>query len=121
MGIMERMQSKVYFPKPIGVYIIGFLSCFIGFFCLFGGILSQFLLRVSVIYLVLGFGILRLKNWARITAVILAASFGVFKLFKIISSINDPHFSLHHGLIQLLILTITIWYLTRPKVKEQFK
>ncbi len=72
-----------------------------------------------VVFLVTAIGLLELKNWARILTMILfpvliyITSFGVCILFDV-----PPILIL---VICGIFFVLIIYYLTRPKVKEQFK
>ncbi len=125
----------------LGITLIGILSILFGLiaiiqiydsFLLEGGFNSGFLLSVVFIllligiFLPLGIGILKKKNWARKTIIIysfLTASwmtllYGPFgqKAFS-----RPPKNSGLSILIIWLVCFIVIFFVTRPKVKEQFK
>jgi len=100
-------------------------------------IMGVHLLITSVIFLAGSIFILQLKNWARLTiiycCVVLLAivvylfivgfpstDFAIQKLYSIIQ--QDPvSYHINSSLFNFLIYVLPVLYLTRPKVKEQFK
>ena len=76
--------------------------------------------------IIIGFGLLKLKEWARKFEIFLVILdyFSkwaiVFILSKNIKIIGWYPYQTKH-IISLLIMIITIYFFTRPKVKEQFQ
>jgi len=120
--------------RSIGLTILGILIIAESIYGLYNIGRGLFLIRlfnlriaVTIIaalsYIICGFGVLRLYSWARITGIIISyyyivATFipvVVFQMFKQIPNILMP------SIIRWIWYCFVIFYLTRPKVKEQFK
>jgi len=75
-------------------------------------------------YVCLGIGILRLKKWSLYLMLIVAIHQLFFTIKRVITLVKDgqmfPHSIILYSLIILYFL-LSAYYLTRPKVKEQFK
>jgi len=82
--------------------------------------IAMIFLVIAVIDLVIGIGLLKLKNWARNITVVLSILICIFDLLKIFKYIYNP-ILLISALLRPVIAIIIIWYLTRPAVREQFK
>ncbi len=126
------MKKKNYLIIALGVYII-----FIAIKGIYQSLLydyPHFLKAINcplmLAYLGVGVFLMKLKNWARITAIICA--FLYFGLFLSALFVLNQKQSLHdiayiqrtfvsELLVHFIINIFTIYYLTRPRVKEQFK
>jgi len=107
MGIGENIASGL----PIGFKILNW--------------------AIMLFYVSVGFFLVKVKNWARITALIFASVFiglfAVYSLYQIHSqpSLFDARYWQRVFNIRLLwvfiIQILTIYYFMRPAVKEQFK
>jgi len=125
--------------RATGVSALGYISCIVGICFLIGVILmlvpsafsarfkeglnifiAMIFLVIAVIDLVIGIGLLKLKNWARNITVVLSILICIFDLLKIFKYIYNP-ILLISALLRPVIAIIIIWYLTRPAVREQFK
>lgn len=79
---------------------------FIGFYCF-----------LMLIYLTLGAGLLRLKNWARFFVIVLA----ILNLLTGVVGYAGPRLILlRQSIISLVIEVVVLIYLFRPEVKEAF-
>ena len=70
----------------------------------------------------LGFGLWKLKEWARIITIVLAGIGGAFQLFGLLGSL--AHFNLFAivwSLFWTAIDALIIWYLLKPEVKAAFQ
>lgn len=83
----------------------------------------------GLIFFICGFGILRLRNWARRLLLIYVS---LNLVFNVIASVFYSGFLIAHkdhglikaiasGLASHLLAILLIYLLTRPKIKEQFK
>lgn len=86
-------------------------------------VLGIFLLFFAVVDLVIGVGLLKLKNWARIVTVIIC----VLALLSTVLSILNPFhvhvfffFFLIRRLVFAAIYAWILWYLFQPHVKQAF-
>jgi hypothetical protein len=81
----------------------------------------MFLLAAAVAALI-GWGVLRLKNWARRAAMVVAA-LGVFLLVPAVSSaeVGFQWGSLAWGGLGVIVRVIVIWYLWQEPVRESFE
>ncbi|HXX71305.1 MAG TPA: hypothetical protein VEI55_03370 [Candidatus Acidoferrum sp.] len=136
--------------RPTGVTVIAVLA-FIGAFCLFfaafgmflggailsslanrpglgmiagmgGAIVGVVFLGVAAVYLVLGIGLWKLQNWARIVTVILVGLGLLFNAFSLLHSVLHLHVILFF--MQAVVTAIDVWvvvYLLTPNVRQAFK
>jgi hypothetical protein len=136
--------------RPTGVTVIAVLA-FIGAFCLFfaafgmflggailsslanrpglgmiagmgGAIVGVVFLGVAAVYLVLGIGLWKLQNWARIVTVILVGLGLLFNAFSLLRSVLHLHVILFF--MQAVVTAIDVWvvvYLLTPNVRQAFK
>lgn len=139
---IQTMEKK----KSVGVTILatcilfsiipGLIAAFIGaisdpghpknvFWVALDVIMRILFISSPVMFLVTGIGLLRLKNWARLTTIFyspvlsyIVVGFAPMHFIKYIpSNIWPIIFSV--GLIMSILFIL--FFLTRPKVKEQFK
>jgi hypothetical protein len=92
--------------------LMGALGAGVGIFFLICGVLD----------VLIGIGLLKLKNWARIVAIVFAAIGACFQIFGLLGSL--AHFNPVSFVISLIILGIQaliIWYLLKPEVKAAFQ
>ncbi|MCX5697405.1 MAG: hypothetical protein NTU54_05515 [Candidatus Omnitrophica bacterium] len=82
-------------------------------------------LPLGIITLIATIGLFRLKRWS-LTGIILVAIWGILdQAFKILGK-NTVHYPLSVGynisvIFGLLLYILTIYFFTRPKVREQFR
>jgi hypothetical protein len=68
-----------------------------------------------------GFGLWKLKGWARIVSIILYAISGAFQLLGILGSLAHFNlFALVWGAFWVAVDAFVIWYLLKPEVKAAF-
>jgi uncharacterized membrane protein (DUF2068 family) len=79
-----------------------------------GGIAAIVILVFAALYIAIGVGLLKLKEWARITAVVLA---GLSLLFGLLGLLHFHPFAL----IRLAIAGWILWYLLQPHVVAIFR
>lgn len=87
-----------------------------------GAIAGIIFLAFGVIDLLVGIGLLKLKNWARIVAIVFSAIGAAFQILGILGSIS--HFNVAamvFPVIFLAIYALIIWYLLKPEVKAAFQ
>jgi hypothetical protein len=86
------------------------------------GALTVFCFIGAAIFLLLGFGLWKLKNWARIITIIFEVIGVLFSLLGLIGIF--AHFSIGSliwTLFWIAIYCLIIWYLLKPDVKAAFK
>lgn len=86
-----------------------------------GAILGVIFIIVAGLYLLVGIGLWKLANWARILQIVLLALGLVFGVFGLL--IGAAQFNLGVTVIRLIIMAIEAWiliYLFRPHVKQAF-
>jgi uncharacterized membrane protein (DUF2068 family) len=87
-----------------------------------GAALGIVFLVIASIDIVMGVGLIKLKEWARMVTIILTgigAAFGIFGLLAIFA-----HFNLVALLFRLFVLALQVWiimYLLKPEVKAAFQ
>jgi hypothetical protein len=87
-----------------------------------GAVAGIIFLAFGVIDLLVGIGLIKLKNWARIVAIVFSAIGAVFQLFGILGSLS--HFNVGamvFPVVFLAIYALIIWYLLKPEVKAAFQ
>lgn len=87
-----------------------------------GAAAGVFFLVCAAVAVLLGWGTLKLKEWARIVTIVLAALGAVGSLFGLLSVMG--HFAavaVFFVLIRLAINGLIIWYLLQPHVKAAFQ
>lgn len=93
-----------------------------GFFAGLGAVAGVFMIIMGAVGALVGFGLWKLKGWARIVAIVLAAISGAFQLLGLLGSL--AHFNLFAvvwSLFWLAIDGLIIWYLLKPEVKAAFQ
>ena len=85
---------------------------------------AVFCLVFAVLYVVIGVGLLKLQNWARVLAIVLTGLSVLAFVSSILSPFAHMHLFFFAFLIRRLILVaIDIWilvYLFKPNVKQAF-
>jgi len=86
-----------------------------------GAILGVFFLAIAALYGVIGFGMLKLQNWARILVIVLSFIGALFNALGILTAMIHFHPALM--LWRLIMIGINVWialYLLKPHVKQAF-
>jgi len=135
--------------RPTGVTVIavlGFIGAFFLFFAAFGmflggailsslanrpglgaiagmggAIVGVVFLGIAAVYLVLGIGLWKLQNWARIVTLILVTLGLIFNALGLLRSVL--HLQIVSFFIQSIVTAVDVWivfYLSRPYVKQAF-
>ena len=138
--------------RPVGVTILAVLNFIGAAFCLLGGIamilgggviatlLSQqgagasgilaglgaaagvFIIIVGGIGALVGFGLWKLKGWARIVSIVLFAISAVMQLLGLLGSLAHFNvFAVVWSLFWVAVDAFVIWYLLKPEVKAAFQ
>ena len=87
-----------------------------------GAAFGVILIICAAVYFLLGWGLLKLKEWARIVTIVFAAIGAVFQLFGLIGTL--AHMNIGGFLFTVAVLAIQaliIWYLLTPEVKAAFQ
>ncbi|HEY7403020.1 MAG TPA: DUF2127 domain-containing protein [Candidatus Angelobacter sp.] len=87
-----------------------------------GAAMGIMFLVFGVIDALVGWGLLKLKNWARIVAIVFAAIGACFQLLGVLGSFS--HFNLGNLIINLAFLALYAWmisYLIKAPVKAAFQ
>ena len=93
-----------------------------GIMAFIGGAMAVFCFIFAVISALLGWGLWKLKNWARIITIIFEVIFILLSLLGLLGIL--AHFniiSLIWTLFWIAIYCLIIWYLLKPDVKAAFK
>lgn len=138
--------------RPVGVTILAILNFIGAACCLLGGIamilgggviatmMSQqgagasgilaglgaaagvFIIIIGGVGALVGFGLWKLKEWARIVSIVLAGISGALQLLGLLGTL--AHFNILAviwGVFWLAIDALIIWYLLKPEVKAAFQ
>jgi hypothetical protein len=92
-----------------------------GLFAMGGAVVGGVFLIIAVLDLILGIGLIKLQNWARIVAIVFTAIGVLFGVFGLVGTL--AHLVLFQLVIQFVILGLYVWilvYLFKPHVKEAF-
>lgn len=118
---MEKQRS-------VGVTLFANLNLVVGIIGLFLTLIGRgkFIMFGSPLLIVTGIGLLNLKEWARkleILITILGYFFRWIVVFVVSKNllISFKYMFQFKQIISLLAVIVTIYFFTRPKVKEQFK
>lgn len=106
-GILGRSSS----PAAAGTSLLALGGAVIGVICLV----------VAALDFALGYGFIKLQNWARILAIVFTGISVVFGLVGLVSILT--HLAMFQMVFQVFILAIEIWilvYLFKPHVKQAF-
>jgi hypothetical protein len=87
-----------------------------------GAAAGVFIIIVGGVSALVGFGLWKLKGWARIVSIILYAISGAFQLLGILGSLAHFNlFALVWGAFWVAVDAFVIWYLLKPEVKAAFQ
>ena len=87
-----------------------------------GAAAGVFIIIIGGVSALVGFGLWKLKGWARIVSIVLYAISGVFQLLGILGSLAHFNaFALIWGAFWVAIDALIIWYLLKPEVKAAFQ
>ncbi len=87
-----------------------------------GAVAGIIIAGLGVIDLLVGIGLIKLKNWARIVAIVFSAIGAAFQALGVLGSLT--HFNAVALLFQVIFLAVyglIIWYLLKPEVKAAFQ
>ncbi len=87
-----------------------------------GAVAGIVILAIGVIDLLVGIGLIKLKNWARIVAIVFSGIGAAVQLLGILTSLS--HFNVGAMVFPVIFLGIyalIIWYLLKPDVKAAFQ
>lgn len=93
-----------------------------GIFAGLGAAAGVFIIIIGGVFALVGFGLWKLKGWARIVSIILYAISAVFQLLGILGTLT--HFNmlaLIWGMFWIAVDAFIIWYLLKPEVKAAFQ
>ncbi|HSC78507.1 MAG TPA: hypothetical protein VLB32_08080 [Candidatus Acidoferrales bacterium] len=86
-----------------------------------GAVAGVVVLVLAAIPLAVGIGLWKLKNWARILAIVFSGLGVVSNLFGVIGGVSTGEMvSLSSGVIGLGVNILILWYLFQPHVKQAF-
>ena len=87
-----------------------------------GAAAGIFIIIMGGVSALVGFGMWKLKGWARIVSIVLYALSGVFQLLGILGSLAHFNaFALIWGAFWVAVDAFVIWYLFKPEVKAAFQ
>jgi len=87
-----------------------------------GAVAGIVILGFGVIDLFVGIGLIKLKNWARIVAIVFSGIGAAFQLLGVLGSLTHPNIgALVFQVVFLAIYALIIWYLLKPEVKAAFQ
>lgn len=138
--------------RPVGITILAILNFIGAAFCLLGGIamilgggfiatmMSQqsagvsgilaglgaaagvFIIICGGLAAAVGFGLWKLKGWARIVSIVLVGINGAFQLLGLLGSLAHFNaFAVIWTVFWIAIDALIIWYLLKPEVKAAFQ
>jgi hypothetical protein len=93
-----------------------------GIFAGLGAAAGVFIIIIGGVCALVGFGLWKLKGWARIVSIVLAGISGALQLLGLLGSL--AHFNLFAvvwSLFWIAIDALIIWYLLKPEVKAAFQ
>jgi hypothetical protein len=87
-----------------------------------GAALGVFFIVIGAVDGLVGWGLLKLKNWARIVALVLSVLGACSQLFGLLRSFSN--FNIVSFVVTLMVLALHVWiitYLLKPEVKAAFQ
>jgi hypothetical protein len=93
-----------------------------GIFAGLGAAAGVFIIIIGGVSALVGFGLWKLKGWARIVSIVLFAISAVFQLLGILGTLAHFNmFALIWGMFWVAVDALVIWYLLKPEVKAAFQ
>jgi hypothetical protein len=93
-----------------------------GLFAGMGVIIGVVILVFGALYILIGWGLLKLKEWARIVTIVLAGLWALGSLFGLVGVLSHfGVFILFWIVVRVAIAGLIIWYLLQPDVKAAFQ
>ena len=91
----------------------------------YGSIMMNLPFLIIILTIIIGIGLLMLKNWARLSALFLFIISEIGLIILLIKILQNPQIEVFNngkimGLIAFLINIIAIWYILRKDTKEVF-
>jgi len=87
-----------------------------------GAAAGVFIIIIGGVSALLGYGLWKVKGWARIVSIVLWAINGVFQLLGILGTLAHFNlFALVWGAFWIAVDAFVIWYLLKPEVKAAFQ
>lgn len=87
-----------------------------------GAAAGVFIIIVGGVSALVGFGLWKLKGWARIVTIILCGISAAFQLLGILLTLTHFNlFALIWGVFWVAVDAFVIWYLLKPEVKAAFQ
>ena len=93
-----------------------------GFFAGLGAVAGVFIIIIGGVCALVGFGLWKLKNWARIVSIVLLGIGVAVQLLGLLGTL--AHFNLFAFVWSVLWIAVDafiIWYLLKPEVKAAFQ
>ncbi|MHA1711033.1 MAG: DUF7144 family membrane protein [Candidatus Freyarchaeota archaeon] len=118
LGVLYIIMAIIYILSGIvGFLLTSPFGDLFGPTLIFSGAMAIVPIVIGIIDLVIGWGLLALKGWARILAIVFAilgllgglASLIVFPIGTII------------GIIEIILSIIILWYLFKPEIASAFE
>jgi len=93
----------------------------LGMLAALGAAAGVLVMILAIIPLVIGIGLWKLKNWARIVVIVFSVLGLVSNLFGVIGGVSAGEMvSLSSGVIGLGINVLVLWYMQQAHVKQAF-
>ena len=87
-----------------------------------GAAAGVFIIIMGAVSALLGFGLWKLKGWARIVSIVLYAISAAFQVLGILGTLAHFNvFALMWGTFWVAVDAFIIWYLLKPEVKAAFQ
>jgi hypothetical protein len=87
-----------------------------------GAVAGVFIIIVGGVSALLGFGLWKLKEWARIVSIVLYGISGAFQLLGLLGSLAHFNvFAFVWSVFWVAVDAFIIWYLLKPEVKAAFQ
>lgn len=87
-----------------------------------GAALGIFFLALATLDIVMGVGLIKLKEWARMVTLVVTAIFAALGAWGLLTSFT--HFVVSAVLFKVIVLALQVWivmYLLKPEVKAAFQ
>ncbi len=128
ISVLGFIGAGLLFLAAFGMFVGGALISSmaarpgIGMMAGIGGVIVGLVfLGIAIVYLVLGIGLWKLREWARILTVVFIGLGIVFNGFNMLLSVQ--HFHVFRLFFQAIFVAVDVWivvYLLKPEVKQAF-
>ena len=118
LGVLYIIMAIIYILSGIvGFLLTSPFGDLFGPTLIFSGAMAIVPIVIGIIDLVIGWGLLALKGWARILAIV----FAILGLLGGLASLIVIPIGTIIGIIEIILSIIILWYLFKPEIASAFE